>query len=234
MNNNTTMSIFAEALASNRAYKNAHIDGVTVGVDNARAWKNAVVAMLHPAYEIRVYRHDNMGNKDAAPCNESAFYAALHEVMRLVGEVNGAKLHAKNCGEEILAVATRFRTIDITEEMANARCDMRSANKALNDTLVKKFDTEKARATAIATAEATYATATAEVKRLEAIPGNCKKIVEIQSETAFKNAVELLLGDAITKQTMRPLADVIAEKEALKATRAAKRKANKVNKSNNK
>lgn len=234
MNNNTTMSIFAEALASNRAYKNAHIDGVTVGVENAKAWKNAVASMLYPAYEIRAYRHDNMGNPDATPCNENAFYSALHGVMRLIGEINGDKLHVKNCGEEILAVATRFRVIDITEEMAHARCEMRSAKKSLSDAYDKTYADDKAMKAAITPLQTAYDRTVAEVKRLEGIPGNCKKILEIQSESAFRNAVELLLGDAITKQAMRPLADVIADKEALKAARAAKRKVNKLSKSNTK
>lgn len=214
-NNATPMSIFAEALADNRNYKNARIDGTSVGVKEARAWTAAVKALRYPAYAIRQYRHANLGNAETAtPVDMTALYTALHTVLDLVGVVNGAKLDAKNCAEEIISQASRIRTIDISPEMAHARNVKREAKKVLDED--ENADTLAA-----------YEAAKAEVERLESEPNNCKKILEIQTETAFVKAVELLLGDAITKQTMKTLEEVLAEEEAKRQARRAKTAAKK-------
>lgn len=217
----TTMTIFAEALADNRNYKNARIDGKSVGVAEFRAWNNAVKALRYPAYAIRQYRHANMGTAETvAPCDMTALYSALHTVLDLVGVVNGAKLDAKNCAEEIIAQASRIRVIDITPEMAHARLEKRTTKKALDENETE--DTRKA-----------YEDACAEVERLESEPNNCKKIVEIQTESAFVKAVEILLGDAITKQSMKTLEEVMAEEEAKRQARRAKTAAKKAAKKAN-
>ena len=217
----TKMTIFAEALADNRNYKNARIDGKSVGVAECRAWGNAVKALRYPAYAIRQYRHANLGNAETvAPCDMTALYTALHTVLDLVGVVNGAKLDAKNCAEEIISNASRIRTIDVTPEMAHARLVKRTTKSAMEEN--ENEDTIKA-----------YEDACAEVIRLEAEPNNCKKIIEIQTETAFVKAVEVLLGDAITKQTMKTLEEVLAEEEAKRQTRRAKTAAKKAAKKAN-
>ena len=211
----TEMTIIAEALSVNRDFKNARIDGKTVGVAEYRAWMTAVKALRYPAYAVRQYRHANLGNAEAvAPCDMTALYSALHTVLDLVGVVNGAKLDAQNCAEEIIAHASRIRVIDITPEMAHAHSVKREAKKALNED-----DTpENAKA---------YEEACVEVERLEGIAGNCKKLFEIQSETTFVKAVEILLGDAINKQTMKTLEQVLAEEEAKRQARRAKTAAKK-------
>ena len=213
--NNNTMSIYAQALISNREYKKARVDGNAVGVDNARKWNALVKACLNPAYVIRKYRWDNMGVQgDVATCDQSALYNAIRPIIDLIGEVNGDKLNTKNVAEEFIANSIRFRAIDTSNEMAHARLKLSNARKAKDEEeteeTIAHFDACKA-----------------EVDRLEAEPGNCKRIAYIQSETAFVKAIELVLGDAITKQTLRPIEDIIAEKEALKKARAEKRKANK-------
>ena len=215
-----TMSIYAEALIANRNFKNAKVDGTAVGIMNARNWSALVKACRIPAYAIRKYRYDNMGEVNTvAPCDQSALYDAIRPVINLIGEVNGDMLNAHNIAEEFIANSVRFRTIDITPEMAHARCDMREARKTMNED-----ETEET--------IANYNTAKAEVERLEAMPNNCKRIVEIQSEAAFVKAIEIALGDAITKQALRSVEDILAEKAAKKAERDAKRKANKIAKKN--
>lgn len=212
------MSIYAEALADNRNYKNARIDGKSVGVAESRIWGSAVKALRYPAYAIRQYRHANLGNAETvAPCDMSALYTALHNVLELVGEVNGAKLDAKNCAEEIISQASRIRTIDTTPEMAHAHLEKRLAKKELDEN-----DCEETRKA--------YEDICLEVERLESEPGNCKKILEIQTESAFVKTVEILLGDAITKQTMKTLEEVLAEEEAKRQARRAKTAAKKAQK----
>lgn len=214
-NNTNTMSIFAEALINNREYKNARVNGEAVGVANSRKWIALVKALRLPAYAIRVYRYNHMGNAETVnQCDQSALYNAIAPVLDLIGEIKGAKLNAKNVAEEIIANAVRFRVIDITPEMAHARCDLREARKAMNEE-----ETEET--------IATYEAAKAEVARLEELPGNCKKISEIQSESAFVKAVEILLGDAIKKQNLKSAEQVAAEEEAKRAERRAKTKAKK-------
>ena len=217
---NKTMSIYAEALSVNREYKNARINGEVVGVANARNWSALVKACRLPAYAVRKYRYDNMGVVDTvAPCDMSALFDAIRPVIALIGEVNGDKLNPVNVAEEFVALSVRSRVIDITPEMAHAHCELREARKAMNED--ENEDT-------IAKVEACKA----EVERLEAIPGNCKRIVEVQSESAFVKAIEIALGDAINKQALRPVEEILAEKAAKEEERKAKRKANKLAKKN--
>lgn len=210
-----TMSIYAESLVSNREFKSARINGEIVGVTAARVWISAVKSMLIPAYSIYKYRYDHMGDtEEAATVNQSPLYDALRVVLNLVGDVNGAKLNVVNIAENVIACAVRFRVIDTSEDMAHARCEKRLALKALNDDDTPEHQTN-------------YDKWVEECKRLESLPGNCKRIVEIQTESAFVRNVELMLGDAILKQSLRPVEEILAEKAALKAARDAKRKANK-------
>lgn len=251
------MTIYAQALADNRNYKNARIDGKLVGIPEARAWQNAVKAIRIPAYAIRQYRHANLGNAEvAAPCDMSAFFAALNKVLDMVGEVNGAKLHAENIADEVLAHASRVRAIDVTNEMAEARYNKRKTAQELDEfdqEAVNEFVLTMSIAKAALVKEGKMTTeefhqwehswtyegfveraeaAKTEVERLESEPGNCKKLFEINNESAFVKAVEILLGDAINKQAMKTAEQVAAEEEARRqarraqsaAKRAAKRK----------
>ena len=212
MTNTNNISIFADALINNREYKNARINGEAVGPANARKWIAGVKALRLPAYAIRVHRYNNMGEAEAvAQCDQTPLYTALAPIMEMIGTVNGAKLNAHNVAEEIIANVARFRVVDITPEMAHARCELKEARKAMNDE-----ETEET--------VAIYEEAKAEVARLEEIPGSCKRISEIQTESAFIKAVEILLGDAIKKQSMKSAEEVAAEEEAKRVERRAKTK----------
>lgn len=219
MSNNKTMSVFAEALADNRNYKNMRINGNAVGVANARKWVSAVKALRIPAYAIRVYRYNHMGDAEAvAPCDQSALYDALRPVLEMVDVVNGAKLDVHNCAEEIISNAMRFRVIDLTPEMAHAHSERKIAKKAKdedeNDETIAEYNKWND-----------------ECKRLEELPGNCKKIPDVVPENTFVKAVETLLGDAILKQSAKSAEEVAAEEEAKKADRRARAKARKAKKS---
>lgn len=219
MKNTITLSIFAEALVDNREYKNARINGDAVGVANARKWLATVKSMRIPAYAVRVHRYNHMGvdEADVPVCNMTPLFNTLKEVLDLVGEVNGAKLNTSCIAEEIISNAMKFRVIDITNEMAKARCDYRTARK----NYVEDESEENAEALDLAKAE---------VARLEGEAGNCKRIAEIQSESAFVKAVEIILGDAIKKQCLKSAEEVAAEEEARKAEKRARHKAKKAEK----
>lgn len=240
-----TLSIYAEALSVNREFKNAKIDGQTVGVANAKTWRNAVKALLIPAYRIAAYRHDHMGDStEVAPIDMGDFYAKLREVLALVGEVNGAKLFAENIAEGIISASKRWRVIDITPEMADARSNYRIAKKAMEDPASVKGitaidDDKKAfleKLTAVLDDEEALATfvddCKAEVERLEGIAGNCKKLFENQGENPFVKEVEMLLGDAINGQLAKSVETILAEMEAKRQARRAKTAAKKASKKN--
>lgn len=215
MKNTTTMSIFAEALIDNLDYKANRINGEAVGVSNARKWNTAVKDLLIPAYRVRVYRYNNMGNAETvAPYDETPLYNALQVVLDMVGEVNGAKLDTHNCAEEIIANAMKFRVIDTSPEMAHAHSEKREAAKAL-----KENETEEN--------QANYDKWVEECKRLEELPGNCKRIPDVQADSTFVKAVEHLLGAAITKQKAKSAEEVEAEREAKRQARRAKTAAKK-------
>ena len=210
-----SMSIFAEALVSNRDYKNAKVNGEAVGVVNARNWSASVKAIRIPAYKVREYRYAHMGDAEVvAQYDQTALYTALAPVIDAIGVVNGAKLNARNVAEEIIANVVRVRAIDTSDEMAHARCELKEARKAKEeeetDETIANFDQWKA-----------------EVARLESLPGNCKKIVEIKPESTFVKDVEIILGDAIRKQTLKTAEQVAAEEEAKRQARRAKTKAKK-------
>ena len=211
-----TMSIFAEALISNLDYKNARVDGAAVGVSKARLWNGAVKAMLIPAYAIRVHHYNHMGveEENIPALNTTPFWDALKTVLEMVGEVNGAKLNSNCIAEEVIAHAMKFRVIDTSPEMAHAHNQRSIAKKAMNEN-----ETEET--------IAKYDEWVEECKRLEDLPGNCKKIPDIQSESTFVKAVEHLLGAAITKQNAKSAEEVEAEKEAQRAARRAKTAAKK-------
>ena len=222
-----TMSIYAEALVSNRSYKNARVDGNAVGVDNARAWKNLVLGAMKPAYEVRKYRYDNMGKaEEIASCDLSALFDAIRPIVNLIGEVNGDKLNAVNVAEEFVAHAIRFRVADISVPMAHARENYRQAKSKLNNFEQGELSNAEY-ALKLTELEHNFELCEKEVKRLEGEPGNCKRIAEIQSDSAFVRAIEIALGDAILKQTLRPYDEIVAEREKREADRKAKRKANK-------
>lgn len=214
---NNNMTIFAEALSANREFKSARIDGNAVGVVNARMWRTALVATLIPAYSIRKLRYDAMseGEKTVViPVDMGDIYKAVRPIVDLIGEVNGDKLNPTNLVEEFISNSVRTRVIDVTVDMAHAHSMKRIAKK--------KFDEDES-----AENKAEFDKWAIECERLESIPGNCKRIVEIQSESVFIRNMELALGDAINKQALRPVDEILAEKAKREADRKAKRKANK-------
>lgn len=242
-----TMTIFAQALSANREFKNARIDGKTVGVKEARAWNTAVNAMLVPAYAVFKYHHDNLGKQIAEDdlmleALMTKVYNSLHPVLDLVGEVNGAKLFADTVAPLVCSVAARVVTVDLTVAMVNARWYKKQANYVLENgmdgLMLVSMDEERAKFIADLT-EAAKSEETLEVfveecneavKRLESEPGNCRKEYAIATDSAFKNAIEIALGDAINGQKMKSVEDILAEKEARRQARRAKTAAKKASK----
>ena len=222
MSKEKTMSIIAEALVYNRKFAKNQISAKTLGFEEFHNWRNAMESAMYEAYRVAVYRYKHMGDAEAMQdCDQTALYTAIRAIIAQIGEVNGDTLNPANIAEAFIAEALRFKKIDISNDMAHARCEKLSAKKR-NDA----NNTEEN--------QANFDHWEAEVKRLESLPGNCKLQPTIQSDATFTKVMQAKLGDAIMKQEARPLEDILAEKAARKAARDAKRKANKQAKQANK
>ena len=229
---NKTMSIYAQALTANKQFAKNVVNAKTLGFSEYRTWKKALVEALHSAYAVAEYRYNNMGNKDAAQAFDlSALYGAIRPIIALIGEVNGDTLNPVNVAEMFVAKSMTFRKISTSTEHAHAVCNRDTARRAYNSAEQGEMS-DKDFAAKMARLEKAWDDADAEVKRLEDIAGNCKNIPTIVSEGSFVSAIQEALGDAITKQNARPLADILAEKAAKEQARKDKRRANKNAKKN--
>ncbi len=216
-NTTTKTTLIAQALADNNEFKKEHITPKTLGdYALAREWRNALKATRLPAYRIAEKRHNAMSKVEEESIDQSALYTALKPVLDLIGEINGHKLNAKNVAETIIGESHRIVVKDYNADLADARIDLRRA----------KIDEKNAETDAdLETATAEKERLEDEIARLEAIPGNCKKQYDIRTETTFINAVEFLLGEAVTGQLAKSADEIAAEIKAKEDARKAKSKA---------
>lgn len=221
--NTTTneLSIIAQALSVNRDLKKERITASSIGnYKLAVEWRNAVLDTLVPAYAVWTFYHDKMGlpvevNTPVNAETLNKLYDKVRAVLDLIGEVRGEKLVTKNCVDAIIAEAHDWTYIDISNEMAHARNMLKIAREA-----VKNATTDEGLAAATASKDEW----TAEVKRLESTPGNCRAIPVAPKDNKFILAVERLLGDAINQEMAKPAEQVEAERLAKKEARKQQRK----------
>lgn len=222
-----TMSIYAQALLHNKKFAKNVINAKNLGFSEYCTWKKALVDALHASYKVAEYRYNNMGKGgEVQSFDLSDLYASIRPIVRMIGEVNGDTLNPVNVAEIFVAKSLGKRKISTSEEHAHAVCNKDTARKALNNAEQGTMS-DKDFAARIARLQKNFDDADAEVKRLEDMPGHCKFIATIVSEGAFVNAIQEALGDAIDGQMARPMADILAEKEAKAQNRKDKRRANK-------
>ena len=222
-----TMSIYAQALTFNRDFAKNQINAKTIGFAEYCTWKQAIFAVLVEAYKVEEYRHNHMGDaEEVKRCDMNGLYDALRPVIKLIGEVNGDTLNPANIAEAIPSGAMRLVKIDISPEMAHARCEYLKAKKNHDNAEQGKMSDAEFIAE-LSRLDKIKNDAKAEVDRLEALPGNCKLDPDMQTESAFAKFIHAKLGDAILKQKARPTESVLADKAKREADRKAKRKANK-------
>jgi len=209
-------SVLAQVLSLHAtSYKNKRINPTTLGdATLASKWSNTVKALKMTAYKVWVDRHDNVGNSDWTPISQNCVYANVKELVEMIGEVNGMKLNMSTIAEMAIGMSFRAESIDITEEMAHARCEKKKAKAKLDEE-----DTEEN--------QANYDKWVDEVKRLESTSGNCKNRFTANRDNDFIKKFELTIGDAIAEQNARPAEEIEAEKAAKEAERKAKAKARK-------
>lgn len=212
MNN---MSIFAQSLSTIANTKGIRLNGNLCGSPaDFLKLKNAISAIRLPAYSVYAQRFDNANNGEVVKVDMSALYDATKALCALIGDVNGAPIHAENVVELMISQSFRVRTIDITKDMAHAHAMKKAAQEEYdeNPTEENELALENWKATC---------------KTLETTPGNCRDLRESVSESAFVTKVARLLGAIIDEQKAKSVEQVMAEEAARKAELKARAKARK-------
>lgn len=223
MNNNNTiaMTIIAQALCENaKNYKNGVINAKTINdYAVANKWSAEVEGLRITAYKCAEKIHNNVGKAEEMQqlIDYTCMYKCVKSIIDIIGEVNGMKLAQKSMADAALLVVSKTMNIDITPEMAHARSVLKEARKAYkdNESEANEKKLEEAKD---------------EVKRLEGLPGNCKKIFTIADKSKFKKDFELIIGNAIAQQAAKSAAEIEAELKAKAEERKAKAKARKAKK----
>lgn len=217
MSNNTITT----CIAHNRALKNAKLNADQIGADNFTAWKNAVNAMLKPAYVIAAARHDAIVGGYKAEVDQSVLYMAVKGVLELIGKVNGHDLDVKAIADNIIGCSYAWKVKDISPELMFER----SAKKN-DEALLRKYKTTAGvNPEAITALEQSIEEHKNNITALEAIPGNCIREYTVISDTTFRTSVERFLGDAINEQNAKTWEELEAEAEAKKEARRARQQA---------
>lgn len=207
------MNKYSEALSIIAQGKNISLQSLMSPAD-VLTMRNTIAALRVPAYRIAVERFNAASSETPVQVDMSPLYTATRELCALLGDVNGAPLHPENMVEFIVAESMRTRWIDLTHEMADAHRLLRDARIAQKDDPSEKNEKEVERLRE-------------ECKRLEKIPGNCRKNREAVTETVFVKTVTELIGAIINKQQAKSVGQVLAEEAERKAAMKARTKARK-------
>ena len=195
-------------------------DGTTVGVANATAYKSALVEILHKGYNYCDKSMRIITDSKATVSDEvkNDYFAAVRSLIALIGEVNGDTLNTKALADILLGKTCKkdSKPVALTDEGAHCLSMLAEARKAVNkaeeptpEQLAEKKKWED------------------EFKRLNTEGGNFRNKPVMVAERVFIGEATMYLSNAITKQFMLPIEEVIAAKEARKAELKAKRTARK-------
>ena len=208
------MNNYANSLSTIANTKSLSLQKV-LAPDEVITLRSTLSAMRFPAYTVWATRFNNAKSATKVEVDMSPLYTRAKALCDLLGEVNGAPLHAENLVELFVAESHRVRKIDITEEMAHKHALLKSAKERMEEN-----DSDEN--------ISAYNALLAECKLMENTPGNCKDQHEPVAESTFVTKVARLVGAIINDQQAKSVEQVQAEetarKEALKA-RAKARKA---------
>ena len=176
----------------------------------------ALSALRFPAYTVWATRFNNAKANEPVKVDMGDLYARAKALCDLLGEINGAPLHAENLVELFVTEAHYVGKKDITNEMAHLHNERKKAKKAMDEDDSDENIAE-------------YNRLNEECKLLENTPGNCQDEHKPVSESTFVNKVSRLLGAIINDQQAKSAEQVQAEetarKEALKARAKARKEA---------
>ncbi|MBR5883852.1 MAG: hypothetical protein IKZ17_01335 [Bacteroidaceae bacterium] len=213
------MNNFANALQTIANTRNLSMQKVLTPADSLTL-RNALLSLRVPAYVVWSTRFNSAANATAVKVDMSPLYTATKALCDLLGEINGATLHAENLVEFIVAAAHRVLKEDVSVEMCKTRALLKAAKEAVEsdptDERVQKYEQLKE-----------------ECHIMENTPGNCKDAHTMATESTFLRIISRELGSIIDKQQAKSAEQVQAEeaerkaklKAATKARKAAKAKA---------
>jgi hypothetical protein len=209
------MNNFANALSTIAKTKSLSLQKVLTP-EETLSLRNALTALRFPAYTVWATRFNNAKSATTVTVDLAPLYAVAKALCDLIGEVNGAPLHAENVVELIVNESHRVRKIDITPEMAHNHYLRKAAKSALEANPTDENVAEYNRLCDVC-------------KTMENTPGNCKDNFEPQPETTFVTKIARLMGAIINQQQAKSAEQVQAEenerKEAMKARAKARKEA---------
>ena len=126
------MNNYAIALSTIANTKSLNLSKV-LPADQLATIRSTLSAIRFPAYTVWATRFDNAKSSTTVEVDMSGLYARAKALCDLLGEINGAPLHAENLVELFVSEAHRVRKIDITPEMAHAHALRKAARDRMEE-----------------------------------------------------------------------------------------------------
>lgn len=209
------MNNYANALSTIAKTKSLSLQKVLTP-EETLSLRNSLTALRFPAYTVWSTRFNNAKSATKVTVDLSPLYSVAKNLCDLLGDINGAPLHAENLVELFVAESHRVRKIDITPEMAH--------NHYLRKQAKERMESDASDANV-----AEYNRLVDLCKTMENTPGNCKDNHEPQPESTFVTKIARLVGAIINDQQAKSAEQVQAEeaerKEAMKARAKARKEA---------
>lgn len=207
------MNNYAKGLSTIANTKNEKIQKLMTAEEVA-ILRSALLAIRMPAYGVWATRFNNAKSATTVKVDMSNLYAVTKSLCDLLGDINGAPLHAENLVELFVAESHNVRKIDITEAMAHLHAQRKVANDRMKDNPTDENIAE-------------FNRLDAECKVMENTPGNCRDEHEAKKEGGFVTKVSRLVGAIINDQQAKTPEQVQAEETARKEEMKARAKARK-------
>lgn len=207
------MNNYTNALSTIANTKNLALQKV-LAPDEVQTLRVTLSALRFPAYTVWATRFNNAKSANPVKVDMSDLFARARALCDLLGDVNGAPLHAENLVELFITEAHRVRKIDVTPEMAH----LHTLRKTAKETMEEDDSDDNIKE---------YNRLSEECKLMENTPGNCKDSHEPVAESTFVTKIARLLGAIINDQQAKTVEQVQAEETARKEAMKARAKARK-------
>lgn len=207
------MNNYANALSTIANTKSLSLQKVLAS-DEVATIRSTISAMRFPAYTVWASRFNNAKSATSVKVDMSNLYACAKSLCDLIGDVNGAPLHAENLVELFVTESHRVRKIDITESMAHLHAQRKVAKERMEEVTSDENVAE-------------FNRLDAECKVMENTPGNCRDQHETVAESTFVTKIARLVGAIINDQQAKTAEQVQAEENARKEAMKARAKARK-------
>lgn len=209
------MTNYAKALSTIANTKSLSLQKVLAS-DEVATLRSALSACRFPAYTVWATRFNSAKSATPVKVDMSALYNSAKALCDILGDVNGAPLHAENLVELFVVESHRVRKIDTTVEMSDNH-------------LQRKLAKERMEADDSDENVAEYNRLNALCKLMENTPGNCRDQHESVAESTFVSKVARLVGAIINEQEAKTPEQIQAEeakrKEEMKARAKARKEA---------